>query len=256
MGSALTLSPWALAGFYLLCLLPLGLFYRWQLGLGKDLLMALLRMTVQLSVVGLYLQVLFSFQHPGLNALWLSAMVLVAAVTICRRSGVSLRRTMPAVMAGQVVALGIVLPPLLIGVIQTNPWWQAQYLIPISGMLLGNCLAANVLALERWYSQLSENHREYQFYLAMGAPHPERPFHRIAVKAALAPQLASMTTLGIVSLPGMMTGQILGGTEPMLAVKYQLVIMVAIFISATLSVTTTLAVAARYAFDQYGALRL
>ena len=89
----------------------------------------------------------------------------------------------------------------------------------------------------------------------MGAPKPEQPFIRTAVKAALAPQLASMTTLGIVSLPGMMTGQILGGTEPLLAVKYQLVIMVAIFISATLSVTTTLTVASRSAFNRYGQLK-
>lgn len=256
MDNALTISHWALGGFYLLLLLPLLLFQRWQLGLGKTMITSVLRMTLQLAVVGLYLQTLFAFQNPWLNSVWLSLMVVVAGFTICRRAGVSVKRVMPAVLAGHIVALVAVLPPLLAGVIQVEPWWQAQYLIPVAGMLLGNCLAANVLALERWYSSLKERQDEYQFYLALGAPKPALPFIRTAVKAALAPQLASMTTLGIVSLPGMMTGQILGGTAPLLAVKYQLVIMVAIFISATLSVTTSLYVASRYAFNRYGQLVL
>ncbi|WEM44576.1 ABC transporter permease (plasmid) [Photobacterium sp. DA100] len=255
MSETLAISNWALAGFYLLFLIPLGLFQRWEFGLSKTLISAVLRMTLQLSIVGIYLQTLFAFQNPWLNTLWLSVMVIVAGFSICRRAGVPPKSVLPAVLSGHVVALLVVLPLLLAGVIQAEPWWQAQYLIPVAGMLLGNCLAANVLALERWYSSLKDKQDEYQFYLALGAPKPEQPFIRTAVKAALAPQLASMTTLGIVSLPGMMTGQILGGTEPLLAVKYQLVIMVAIFISATLSVTTTLTVASRTAFDCYGQLR-
>ncbi|MGF1680359.1 ABC transporter permease [Photobacterium minamisatsumaniensis] len=256
MADTLSISSWALAGFYLLYLIPLFLFQRWQLGLGRTLVSAALRMTVQLAVVGLYLQTLFEFQNPWLNSLWLTIMVGVAGLSICRRSGVKIKVILPAVIAGQVAAMLVVLPLMLAGVIQADPWWQAQYLIPVAGMLLGNCLAANVLALERWYSGLKDRHDEYQFYLAMGAKKPERPFIQTAVKAALAPQLASMTTLGIVSLPGMMTGQILGGTEPLLAVKYQLVIMVAIFVSATLSVVTSLTLASRSAFNAYGQLKV
>lgn len=254
MDNALNISNIALAGFYLLLIIPLFLFHRWQLGLNRSLVEAVLRMTLQLAVVGLYLQALFEFQNLGLNVLWLSVMVLVAGYTICRRAEVDIKKVMPAVIIGLLVALLVALPALLAGVIQAEPWWQAQYMIPVAGMLLGNCLTANVLALERWYSSLKEKQNDYQFYLSMGAPNPVQPFIKTAVKAALSPQLASMTTLGIVSLPGMMTGQILGGTEPLLAVKYQLVIMVAIFLSATLSVATALAVVSRKAFDRYGQL--
>ncbi|KLV05541.1 permease [Photobacterium aquae] len=252
MGETLAISHWALAGFYTLFIIPLFLFRYWQLGLGKSLIAAVLRMTIQLSIVGLYLQTLFEFQNPWLNSLWLSVMVVVAGSSICKRAGVSAKRFLPAVLIGHLVAMLGVLPLMLAGVIKAEPWWQAQYLIPVAGMLLGNCLSANVLALERWYSSLKDRAEEYQFYLAMGAPNPGEPFIREAVKAALAPQLAAMTTLGIVSLPGMMTGQILGGTEPLLAVKYQLAIMVAIFISASLSVATTLAIASKTAFNVYG----
>ncbi|MEJ2766536.1 ABC transporter permease [Photobacterium sp. MCCC 1A19761] len=256
MNNALDISHLALGGFYLLLLLPLLLFARWQLGLGRTMVTAVLRMTLQLAVVGIYLQTLFAFENPLLNLVWLSVMVLVAGFSICRRAEISLKQVMPAVVAGQIVALLVILPALLAGVIQAEPWWQAQYMIPVAGMLLGNCLTANVLAIERWYSGLKEQQNEYQFYLALGAPNPVQPFIRTAVKAALAPQLASMTTLGIVSLPGMMTGQILGGTAPLLAVKYQLVIMVAIFIAATLSVATALALISRLAFNRYGQLVL
>ncbi|MGF1688584.1 ABC transporter permease [Photobacterium japonica] len=256
MDNALSISYWALGGFYLLLLIPLVLFLRWRLALTTTLLAAVLRMTVQLAVVGLYLQTLFAFQNPWLNSFWLSAMVGVAGVTICRRAGVPLKRVLPALLLGLGLGLLIVLPAMLAGVIKVSPWWQAQYLIPVAGMLLGNCLAANVLALERWYSMLKDKQDEYRFYVALGAPNPELPFIRTAVKAALAPQLAAMTTLGIVSLPGMMTGQILGGTEPLLAVKYQLAIMVAIFITASVSVCTTLAIASRSAFNRYGQLIL
>ncbi|UTM59700.1 ABC transporter permease [Photobacterium sp. CCB-ST2H9] len=256
MDSAVSLSNLSLAAFYLLLLLPLGVFYRWQLGLSKVAVISVLRMTLQLAVVGIYLQTLFSFQHLGLNLLWLSVMVLVAGFSICRRSGVPLGKATVAVIVGLLVSLLVVLPPMLIGLIHADPWWQAQYLIPVSGMLLGNALTANVLALERWYSSLKEKNNEYQFYLAMGAPHPMLPFQREAVKAALTPQLASMSTLGIVALPGMMTGQILGGTEPILAVKYQIAIMIAILVAVAASVATTLSVIRRFAFDRYGQLKL
>lgn len=254
MDNALNISNFALAGFYLMLLIPVFLFHRWQLGLNRALAEAALRMTLQLAIVGLYLQTLFDYQSLGLNVLWLSVMVLVASFSICRRADVPLRKVVPAVVTGLVVALLVVLPAMLAGVIQAEPWWQARYMIPVAGMLLGNCLSANILALERWYSSLKDKQNEYQFYLSLGAPNPVQPFIRTAVKAALSPQLAAMTTLGIVSLPGMMTGQILGGTEPLLAVKYQLAIMVAIFLSASLSVAVSLAVVSRYAFNRYGQL--
>ncbi len=254
MNDTVVISLWGMAAFYLLLLIPIALFARWQLGLTRSIVTAVLRMTLQLAVVGIYLQTLFDFQNPLLNLAWLTIMAGVAGVSICQRAELPLKRVLPAVLTGQAVALVVVLPMLLVMAIQLSPWWQAQYLIPVAGMLLGNCLAANVLALERWHSSLKSRLNEYQYYVSLGAPQPAQPFVKEAIKTALAPQLASMTTLGIVSLPGMMTGQILGGTEPLLAVKYQLVIMVAIFLAAVFSVATTLSLVNKYAFNRYGQL--
>ncbi|WP_318434823.1 ABC transporter permease [Photobacterium leiognathi] len=255
VNSTLDIQWIAMAGFYLLLLIPIFLFQRWQLGLNRTLINSVLRMTLQLSVVGIYLHTLFGLQSIVINIVWLSIMALVASYTICKRAEVNLKRVLPAVIVGQFTALIVALPVMLIGVIQVEPWWQAQYMIPIAGMLLGNSLMANVLALSRWGSLLKENHSEYQYYLSLGAPDPALPFIQTAVKSALTPQLAAMTTLGIVSLPGMMTGQILGGAAPLVAVKYQLVIMVAIFISGVISVATTLSIVRRVTFNAYGEVR-
>ncbi|WP_407333424.1 ABC transporter permease [Enterovibrio sp. 27052020O] len=254
--SALNISNSALAAFYLIFLIPLLLFQRWQLGLSKPLITSVIRMTLQLAVVGLYLQTLFDFANIYLNTLWLLVMILVASWTVCRQAGANVKALLLPVLSGQVIALSCLLPVLMIGVIQTQPWWQAQYLIPVAGMLLGNALSANVLALERFHTSLKQRHDEFQFYLSLGSPAPAKPFIKEAFIAALRPPMAAMSTLGIVSLPGMMTGQILGGTNPLLAVKYQLVIMIAIFLTVTLSVATTLMFASRSAFNCYGQLKM
>ncbi|WP_394209348.1 ABC transporter permease [Enterovibrio calviensis] len=256
MGDALNISNGALAAFYLIFLLPLLLFQRWQLGLSKPLIASVTRMTLQLAVVGLYLQTLFDFANILLNTLWLLVMILAASWTVCRQAGANVKTLLLPVLSGQIIALTCLLPVLLIGVIQAEPWWHAQYLIPVAGMLLGNALSANVLALDRFHASLKQRHDEFQFYLSLGSPDPSKPFLREAFIAALRPPLAAMSTLGIVSLPGMMTGQILGGTSPLLAVKYQLVIMIAIFLTVTLSVATTLKFASHSAFDRFGQLKL
>ncbi len=256
MSDALHLSNSALAAFYLVFLIPLLLFQRWRLGLSKTLITAFTRMTLQLAIVGLYLQTLFNLDSFWLNTAWLMVMVLMAAWTICKQTGTQWQRTMPAVLTGQLIAIGFMLPVLMLGVIQTSPWWEARYLIPVAGMLLGNTLSANVLAIDRLQSSLKQRHAEYEYYVALGAPKPCTPFVKEAFAAALRPPMAAMSTLGIVSLPGMMTGQILGGTEPLLAVKYQLVIMIAIFISVVLSTAVSLSMIGKHISDPYGRLTL
>jgi len=124
-------------------------------------------------------------------------------------------------------------------------------------MLLGNCMRGNILALERFYSAITKREREYITYLTMGSSFSEAtaPFIREAIGPALAPTLSTMATLGIVSLPGMMTGQILGGSPPITAIKYQIAIMIAIFTAIVISVVVTLLLSMRSTFDEYRTLR-
>lgn len=109
-------------------------------------------------------------------------------------------------------------------------------------MLLGNSLSGNIVALQNLFTAFKERESEYHAAIALGAsPHyATLPFVRAAMQKAFAPIMASMATTGLVTLPGMMTGQILGGVNPMVAIKYQLLILIAIFVMLTISVTITL----------------
>ncbi|HYW35977.1 MAG TPA: ABC transporter permease, partial [Balneolaceae bacterium] len=128
----------------------------------------------------------------------------------------------------------------------------AQYTIPITGMVLGNCLRSNVIGINAFYYSINENRERYRFYLASGAERSEAtfPFFRDALKKSANPTLATMATIGLVSLPGMMTGQILSGSSPVTAIKYQIMIMLAIFSGTVLSVYLGLKLSNRFIFDE------
>lgn len=256
MNGALHINNWAMAGFYLTLLIPITYCYFNKLHMHRDIIISMGRMTAQLLLVGLYLDVVFDYQNIYLNFAWLTVMLLVASVSVSNRVDLPKRIAIPCVLSGFFIALTTLLPTFLMGVVQAQPWWQAQYLIPIGGMLLGNGLRANIVGLERWFSQLRETPEEYEFYLSLGTNRPLLPITQKAIRAALGPQLANMATMGIVSLPGMMTGQILGGSNPLLAVKYQIIMAVAIFVAGFTSVAISLAVASRIVFDEYGRLKI
>jgi putative ABC transport system permease protein len=246
-----------MALLYVLCLLP-GLLL-WLLGLrmGRDIAISILRMSIQLALVGIYLKMLFDLNHPYLNGLWILMMLLVADISILRRAGLKARYFALATFIA--IAFSILLSTafLVVLVIQPAHFYDARYIVPLAGMILGNCLQGNVIALERFYSALRKNQNEYTTFLMLGATRWEavRPYFRDAIKAAINPTIAGMATMGLVSLPGMMTGQILGGSEPWLAVKYQIAIMISIFTSTTLASIINLKLSLNIAFSAFDVLK-
>lgn len=244
-----------LALLYCTLLLPLHLLKRLGLRLNSDILLSLGRMTIQLFLVGIYLKYLFEWNSIWLNTLWVTAVTVVANLNILRKTGLSRRLFWPSFASIASATLSTVAFFLLV-LIEPQPLYDARYLIPLTGMLLGNCLSGNVIALERFYAAIRSNETEYLSYLLMGASVREAttPFLRTAVNAALAPTIATMATIGIVSLPGMMTGQILGGSFPMVAIKYQIMIMLGIFLSLALALVMNLRLSLPLAFNSYGLL--
>ena len=159
-------------------------------------------------------------------------------------------------------ALSCALFPLIViislWVIKPIPFYNAQYIIPLAGMLLGNSLSSNIVALQVFVDSFTQRTLEYEGALALGAtPYQAAlPFIQQAMKKAQAPILASMATTGIVTLPGMMTGQILGGVTPMVAIKYQLLILIAIFLMLSISLTITLLLCLRCLLSQSGLVKI
>ncbi|WP_432455654.1 MULTISPECIES: ABC transporter permease [unclassified Agarivorans] len=248
----------ALAFFSLILLVPLLINWHFHLALGKDMLLSIFRMVAQLALLGVYLQFLFDLDKLWINLLWLALMLMVGASAIIDKAKLPKRGLFLAVTCGLLLGLSPVLFILLFGLLKPDPSYSAQYLIPLAGMLLGNSLSGNIIALQRLFNRLSEAKQEYYGYLALGANRSQatQSFVQSAMQQSFAPLLASMSTVGIVTLPGMMTGQILAGSDPLVAVKYQLVILIAILVMLSISVSTTLSLSIRTTISPCGRVNI
>src|SRR5215468_1567095 len=221
------LSWWQLALALLLVLVVAGVSLREHLGLERDLLIGAGRAIVQLYLVGLILATVFS------AARWYWVLLILAAMAaIATHAAVSrLAKPIPGVYWIAATALTLSTAATLayvIGmVIEPRPWWEPQYLIPIAGMILGNSMTSAALAGDRLQADLFSRLDEVEVRLALGFSRREavQPLVRAAYRAAIIPAENGMMTVGVVQLPGMMTGQILAGASPLTAIRYQIVVV-------------------------------
>lgn len=228
-----------------------------KLGLLRNLIWGTVRTFVQLTLVGYALTYIFS-----INNLWL----VVAIVTLmCYIAAKTAIRRIPSVPDCPLALsfLSLLASTFLVGsivtglIISPEPWYSARIVIPIFGMILGNSMNGIALALDRLYSEARSRSAEIEAMLTFGATPWEaiQSSVREAVRAGMTPTINSLMVVGLVSLPGMMTGQILGGTDPREAVRYQIVVM--LMIAAAVAIGCLLLVGFSYKklFNHDGALR-
>lgn len=219
-----------------------------RLGLSRDLAVGTARSVVQLSVVGFVIGWVFQQDTWYWVLLLLAGMALVAGHTGARRTRVRLPGLTWLFVAVLVLVSALVLlyvSEVVLGLREWNP----RYLIPLGGMLLGNAMNSATLTVERLVAELRQHTGDVEALLALGASPGQavQRYRQAAIVAALAPSLNAMLTVGIVTLPGMMTGQMLGGTAPFQAAMYQLLILFGITLCALLSaVLSAYAVAPRF----------
>lgn len=206
--------------------------------LGVKLMWAQVRMTLQLVLMGFVLVALFAHPHPALSLGAVAVMEIFAVATVRSEH----RRTVPtkalrAASAGLVCGSAVSAAIFLCGVVGVNPLVNPRYLLPILGMIIGNSMTAMNLAVRAMHTQVESQRTRIVTALLLGATKTQAtaPLAREAFTAALTPTLTTMFSLGIVMLPGMMTGQILSGTVPLVAVGYQLAIMVGILFAVVVS---------------------
>ncbi|PKK90089.1 MAG: ABC transporter permease [Candidatus Wallbacteria bacterium HGW-Wallbacteria-1] len=255
--SALDIGTTGMILVYVMGLIPLILLAAAGIGMTLEIVKSALKMSLQLLLVGIYLKYIFELQNPWVNLLWIGVMILVANTSILKQAGLKVTTLFPRTMAGLLLGTSVAALFMIGLIVRPTPLYDAHYLIPITGMILGNCLRGNILSLERFYTGIREGKREYMDSLLMGASRWEAaaPFARKAIRTALAPILSTMATTGVVSLPGMMTGQILGGSFPLVAIKYQIAIMIAIFTAMSLSAVANIIFSMGRGFDDYDLLR-
>ncbi len=258
MNATIDISTYKLAMGYIILLIPLFCLYYYKLGLTKDVIVAVIRMTLQLSFVGIYFSYIFDLNNPFLNLAWVFIMILVSVFTTIKRSNLKTKLFFIPVFLAIVVSLVLIDAFFLGFVIDLGNIFEARYFIPISGMILGNSMNHNIIGLNTYFNDLKSNNQLYYFILVNNNDQKNAllPYMQKAIKTAINPLIATMTVLGLISLPGMMTGQILGGSDPSTAVKYQILIMLAIFVSSHLNLVLTLIFSNRFVFDKMGKFRM
>jgi putative ABC transport system permease protein len=196
---------------------------RARLGIGRELVVAVVRAAVQLIAVGALLHVIFD--HAGLPGSlgWIVAMVLIAGrVAGGRGKGLPRPRVVATIAVGvaTAVTLGVLVA---FGTVSTQP----TVLLPIGGMVVSGALQSTSLALARTYDEVAGNRRQVEARLALGLPATAAfaPQSRRVLRAALVAPIDQTKVVGLISLPGAMTGLIIAGVPPLLAIRYQIVVM-------------------------------
>ena len=236
------------------------LSFKMELGLSRQMVLSAMRMTVQLLLIGLVLQSLFANRSFFLITVVALVMLLAAGREVRAR----LKRKIKGIFgfgvgvgAMFISSFSITLLALLV-ILQQDPWYEPRYAIPFLGMLLGNTMTGVALASDRMTSLFYEQREVIEQRLMLGESWRQAvsDFRKDCMRTGMIPMINAMAAAGLVSLPGMMTGQILGGTPPLEAVKYQLLIMFLITAGSGFGILCSIRLIERHLFDSRHRLRL
>ncbi|QYA33404.1 iron export ABC transporter permease subunit FetB [Macrococcus psychrotolerans] len=218
---------------FIFVIIPLVMSAVLKLGLEKDVIIAAVRSTIQLMIVGYILTFVFEGNHPIYMFLMILLMIVAATQNIIKK-GQGIRG-----ITWKIVLTLIVVEVLTIGILtgfRIIPF-EPRYVIPISGMMIGNAMVLSLLFLNRFLSELDQNDEQIELILSLGGT-PKQAIHRVlmtSIKNSMIPTIESTKTMGLVQLPGMMSGQIIGGADPLVAAQLQLIIIFLLMTAATLS---------------------
>ena len=254
------LQPGDLAVAALLVLILALLSWRLHLGVGRRIIVAAVRSVVQLMLLGLVLKTLFAQSNPGFIAAIALFMLGIASYEVMARQqrrfigawGIGIGTLSMFVSSFSITLLALHL------VIHVEPWYTPQYLIPLLGMMLGNTMSGIAISLDNLTQNAWRQKGVIEGRLSLGEDWSTAigDIRRDALRAGLIPIINMMAAAGVVSIPGMMTGQILAGSPPLEAAKYQLMILLMIAGGAGLGSIVAVWTGSRRLFDERQRLRL
>lgn len=214
-------------------IIPLILSVYLKLGLEKDIVIATVRSIIQLLLVGYILSFVFEADHPVYMLLMILLMIGAATQNIIKK-GEGIRgitwKIVITLITVEVLTMGILLG------FQIIPF-EPRYVIPISGMMIGNSMVLSLLFLNRFTSEIEKGDEEIELILSLGGTEKQAINEHLisSIKNAMVPTIESQKTMGLVQLPGMMSGQIIGGADPLVAVQFQLLVLFLLLTAATVS---------------------
>lgn len=229
-----------------------GISIAFKLGLTKSILLGTVRTFAQLFIMGYALKFIFGLKM-GLPVVAVFAAMVAAAAHIVHgrvpEKDVAYGIPVFGAMIASYMLVATTVTGLVIGV---DPWWEPQYFLPLGGMIAGNSMNALAISLERLFSSLRRRRAEVEMKLAHGADYREASddIVRESIRAGMIPTINSMMGVGLVSIPGMMTGQIIAGADPALACRYQIVVMLMIAASTAISAFVVVYLVRRLCFGK------
>lgn len=237
--------------------LPIFVFQYFKTGLVRQLLISFGRMIIQLLFVGFYLGLIFKLNYLWLNCLWIVIMMIAAALTIIKRSELKSRIFLLPVCLGIVCDLVVNLCIYTLIVMPYDVFVNARYMIPIIGMIIGNCIVNTIISLRTFVKSISGAEGDFRYRIICGGTRAEvvKSYIAEALRTSFGPTIASNATIGLIWLPGMMTGQILAGNNPAEAIKYQILIIISIFVGSVLTSFVSLYYCKQLLFDSLDVLR-
>jgi len=239
--SVLEISLLNLSLSLIFVVVSLAITFGLRLGVWKEILLGTIRTAVQLFIAGFILHYVFRWNLWYLTILVILVMIMVASFESVRRQKRRSARLLFIIVVALMVGAGFSLTIATAIVIGIKPWYNPQYLIPIAGMAIGNSMSAAALVMNRLWGELKLRKGEVESLLALGASPYQASFSSIeeGIKTAMIPIINSMMIVGIIQLPGMMTGQIIAGQDPASAVRYQIMVMYMILAGVTITTTIT-----------------
>jgi len=239
--SAVEISIPSLALSLIFIVVSLVITFGMRLGMWKEILVATLRTILQLILAGVVLVFIFRWNIWYVTVVLLVVMIVIASFESIRKQKHKTAGLFFIVAFALLLTAAFSLVITLALVVKVRPWYEPQYLVSLGGLVIGNSMSAAALVLNRMWGDLKLRQKEVESYLALGAS-PYLAAHnsiKEAVKMALIPTINSMMVVGIVKLPGIMTGQIMAGQPPASAIRYQIVVMFLILGAATITAAVT-----------------
>ena len=223
-----------------------------KLGLERDLLIGAIRTFGQLGILGYVLKFIFDLDNVWLVLLLFSFMVFWAAHAIRSRVNETAVSIFIPTFISMISSYTLVSILVTSVIVQVKPWYTPQYFIPLGGMIIGNSMNAITISLDRLFSDLRKQRDEVELALCLGATYQEATatILRDTIRAGMIPSINSLMTVGLVSIPGMMTGQILAGVDSVIAIKYQIVVMLMLVASTAIGSIIVVSVIRRRCFTK------
>ena len=210
----------------------------WQkLKLEKQLAYSAVRSLMQLIAIGYILNIVFVINNWLVVLGILVTMITIASIVTRNRIDKKLQGLFPVVFLAIIASSAFSLGYVILLILQPDKWYEPRYLIPLAGMLFGNAMNGASLAGDRFLNAVNQNRLEIETHLCLGATAKQAisPYQKEAIRTGLIPTLNNMVVIGLVSLPGMFTGQVLGGSDPLDAASYQIMILFAIVLANLIS---------------------